>query len=142
MVLDVAVQAEKVGKKGVLPLWLNPEQMRLMTVSEKHLDRAREVATILRRSNIRCGIDDRNETVPKKVREAKQDWVGHAIVIGDRELSGPAIQVTYKVYDREADADRDMPIGEIIREIGEKCRGMPYRPLYFPMEVSRRPTSG
>jgi len=116
--------------------------VRLLTVSEKHLDRAREVATILRRSNIRCGIDDRNETVPRKVRDAKQDWVGHAIVIGDRESSGPAIHVTYRIYDREADANRDMPIGEIIREIGEKCRGMPYRSLYFPMEVSRRPTSG
>jgi len=142
MVLDAAVQAEKEGKKGFLPLWLNPEQVRLLTVSEKHLERAREIVTVLRRSNIRCGLDDRNETVPRKVRDAKQDWVGHAIVIGDRELAGPAIQVTYRVYDRQADTDRDMPIGEIIREIGEKCRGMPYRSLYFPMEVSRRPTSG
>ena len=105
------------------------------------MERAREVATILRRSNIRCGIDDRNETVPKKVREAKQDWVGFAIVLGDRELAAPAIQTTYTVYDREADKDHPMPIGEIIREIGDRCRGMPYRSLYFPMEVSRRPVS-
>ena len=142
MILDTAVKMEKEGRKGVLPLWLNPEQVRLLTVNEKHLERAREVATILRRSNIRCGIDDRNETVPKKVREAKQDWVGFAIVLGDRELAAPAIQTTYTVYDREADKDRPMPIGEIIREVGDRCRGMPYRSLYFPMEVSRRPTSG
>jgi len=139
MVLDTAVRMEKGGGKGVLPLWLNPEQIRVLTVSEKHLARAQEVATILRRSNIRCGVDDRNETIPKKVREAKQDWVGYVIVIGDRELEASAIQVVYKAYDREADTDREMPIGEIIREIGEKCRGMPYRPLYFPGELSKRP---
>lgn len=141
MVLDTAVRTEKAGRKGILPLWLNPEQVRLLTVSEKHLPRAHEVATILRRSNIRCGIDDRGETVPKKVREAKQDWVGYAIVVGDRELAAPAIQTTYTVYDRESDSDRPMPIGQIIREIGDKCRGMPFRTLYLPMEVSRRPVS-
>ena len=139
MVLDTAVKMEKEGKKGVLPLWLNPEQVRLLTVSDGHLARAQEVATILRRSNIRCGIDERNETVPKKVREAKQDWVGYAIVIGDREASGPATQVTFRAYDRERDADRDMPIGEIIREVSDKCRGMPYRSLYFPADLSKRP---
>lgn len=141
LVLDTAVRREKADGKGALPLWLNPEQVRLLTVSEKHLDRAHEVATILRRSNIRCGIDDRNETVPKKVREAKQDWVGYAIVIGDKELASPAIQAAYQPYDREADKDRTMPIGELIREIGEKCRGLPYRPLYFPPELSKRPVT-
>jgi threonyl-tRNA synthetase len=140
LVLDTAVKTEREGGKGVLPLWLNPEQVRLVTVSEKHLERAREVATILRRSNIRCGIDDRNESVSKKVREGKQDWVGYVIVIGDKELAGPAIQTVYKAYDREGDKDRDMPIGEIIREVGEKGRGMPFRPLYFPAELTRRPT--
>lgn len=139
MVLDTAVKTEKEGGKGVLPLWLNPEQVRLLTVNEKHLERAREVATILRRSNIRCGIDDRNESVSKKVREAKQDWVGYVIVIGDKEMAAPAIQATYTVYDRAADKDRPMPIGEIIRENADKTRGLPYRSLYFPAEVSKRP---
>ena len=141
LVLDTAVQREKAGGKGILPLWLNPEQVRLLTVNEKHIPRAQEVATILRRSNIRCGIDDRNESVPKKVREAKQDWVGFVIVIGDKETAVSAIQTTYKVYDRNSDQDRDLPIGDIIRETGEKCRGMPYRPLYFPADLSKRPVT-
>ena len=141
MVLDTAVKMEKEGRKGVLPLWLNPEQVRLLTVSEKHLSRAQEVATILRRSNIRCGIDDRDESVPKKVREAKQDWVGYVIVIGDKETAASAIQTTYKVYDRDSDKDRDLPIGDIIRESGERSRGMPYRPLYFPADLSKRPVT-
>jgi threonyl-tRNA synthetase len=141
MILDTAVKAEKEGGKGVLPLWLNPEQVRLLTVNENHLARAQEVATILRRSNLRCGIDERNETIPKKVRDAKQDWVGYVVVIGDKEIARPAIQTTYKVYDRDADGDREMPIGEIIRESAEKAQGMPYRPLYFPAELSKRPVA-
>ena len=139
MVLDNAVKAEKEGRKGFLPLWLNPEQVRLLTVGEKHLPRAREIATILRRSNLRCTIDDRNESVPKKVREAKQDWVTYVIVIGDKELEGPATHATYNVYDREADKDRKLPMGEIIREAGERTKGFPYRTLYFPPELTKRP---
>ncbi|MEK6851799.1 MAG: threonine--tRNA ligase, partial [Candidatus Thermoplasmatota archaeon] len=139
MILDNAVKAEKEGRKGCLPLWLNPEQVRLLTVSEKHLVRAQEVATILRRSNLRCTIDDRNESIPKKVREAKQDWVTYVIVIGDKELEAPATHATYNVYDREADKDRKLPMGEIIRESGERTRGFPYRPLYFPPELTKRP---
>ena len=77
--------------------------------------------------------------LPAKVREAKQDWVGYVIVIGDKETAASAIQTTYKVYDRDSDQDRDLPIGDIIRETGERGRGMPYRPLYFPAELSKRP---
>jgi len=139
LVFDTAVKMEKEGKKGILPFWLNPEQVRLVTVSEKHLPRAQEVATIFRRSNLRCGIDDRNESVSKKVREAKQDWVSYVVVIGDQEAEGPAARLQLKPYDREADKDRDLPIGELLREAGDRMRGMPYRPLYFPAELTKRP---
>ena len=139
MIFDTAVRMEKAGKKGLLPLWLNPEQVRLLTVSEKHLPRAQEIATILRRSNLRCGIDDRNESVPKKVREAKQDWVAYVVVIGDKEADGPAAHAHLKVYDRDVNQDRDLAVGELIRDAGEKARGLPYRPMYFPAELTKRP---
>jgi threonyl-tRNA synthetase len=135
MVLDTAVKSEKEGGLGCLPLWLNPEQVRLLPVSDDHLKRAEEIADELERRRIRVGVDDRSGTVSKKVREAKQDWVGYVIVIGEREEKA----TTLKVYDREANEDREMTLQELMEEIEEKTASMPFRPLYFPRQLSRRP---
>ncbi len=134
MVLDSAVLAEKDGHVGTLPLWLNPEQVRLLPVADVHVEKAREIAERLR-GRIRVGIDDRSETVARKVREAKQDWVGYVIVIGEREKEAS----TLKVYDRERDEDREMPLEELAEEIDERTAAMPYRPMYYPQMVTQRP---
>ncbi|MFQ5907893.1 MAG: threonine--tRNA ligase [Thermoplasmata archaeon] len=132
-ILDTAVAAEKKGSKGTLPLWLNPEQVRLLPVSEDHVKMAKEMADAL--VGVRVGIDDRSATVGKKVREAKQDWVGYVIVIGERETK----EKTLEVYDREADGDREMSLEELGEEIGKRTSSMPFRSLYFPREMSHRP---
>ncbi|MEE9593429.1 MAG: threonine--tRNA ligase [Thermoplasmata archaeon] len=134
-ILDTAVAAEKEGSKGTLPLWLNPEQVRLLPVAEDHVALAAEVADAL--EGIRVGVDDRSSTVGKKVREAKQDWVGYVIVVGDREAEAGA--KAFKVYVRQADEDREMTLKELRDEIEAETSGAPFRPLYFPREVSRRP---
>jgi len=139
LVFDSAVRRETKERPGTLPLWLNPEQVRLLPVSEKHLPRCRELAEILRRSNLRCGIDDRSEGVSRKVRDAKADWVGFVIVVGDKEMAYPVTQSVLQVYDRELHEDRTLALGELVREASERVMGKPTRPLYFPAEVSKRP---
>ncbi len=135
MVLDTAVEAEKGGRLGHLPLWLNPEQVRFLPVSDAHVAMSRELAARLEKRGNRVGIDDRSETVSKKVREAKQDWVGYVIVVGEREVETS----TLKVYDREANEDREMSLEELMEEIEKRTSSMPLRHLYFPREVSKRP---
>ena len=133
-VFDAAVKKEKTGGKGTLPVWLNPEQVRLMTVSDAHLERARTIVAKLQESGIRTGLDDRSETVGKKVREAKQDWVSFAVVIGDRELTSDSM----RVYDRGANSDIDMTVDALIELVKKKTKGYPNRPLYFPAELTKR----
>ena len=134
MVFDAAIKKEKAGGKGFLPVWLNPEQIRFLTVSDKHLDKAKEIIDRLQESGIRAGLDDRTETVGKKVREAKQDWVSYAVVIGDKELESSVM----KVYDREANKDIDMTIEQLESAILAKTKDYPNRPMYFPLELSKR----
>lgn len=133
MVLDTAVQAEQEGGLGVLPLWLNPEQVRLIPVTDDDVDQAEELAAQL--SGLRVGVDDRSATVSRKVRDAKQDWVGYVIVLGERERSAK----TLKVYDRAADTDRELPLDALREEIQAMVHGMPHRPLYVPRRLSARP---
>jgi len=113
---------------------MNPEQVRILTVSERHLERAKDIMSSLQENGIRVGLDDRVETVGKKVREAKQDWVSYALVVGDRELESDRL----KVYDRGENKDIEMALGQLIEKIQGETKGYPNRPMYFPSDLSKR----
>lgn len=132
--LDSAVQMERKGKIGTLPVWVNPEQVRFLTVSESHLPKAKELADEVQAASIRVGLDDRGETVGKKVREAKQDWVGYVVVIGDKEMQSG----TLSVYDRSANKNIEMTVGQLIEEVRKGVGDMPFRPMYLPRELTKR----
>lgn len=132
---DQAIQrSARSGKPGYLPYWFSPEQVRLLPITDKHVPRARALAAEMRDHNIRAGVDDRSLTISKKVREAKQDWVSHVVVIGDRELKGDAL----KVYDREGDRDVDTTAMKLFAECARKQKGFPFRQTYMPEELSKR----
>jgi threonyl-tRNA synthetase len=134
-IFDFAIKARKRTGLIQIPLWLNPEQVRIVPIGESHLKRAIEIAELMERRNIRVGIDDRNETINKKVREAKMDWVNYVIVIGDKEVKSDKVPV----YVREKNANIEMNVESLIKEIEEKTNGMPFRPMYIPREMSKRP---
>jgi len=131
--LDTAVQMEKEGKVGTLPLWVAPEQVRFLTVSDSHLPRAQELADRVQAAKIRVGVDDRGETVGKKVRGAKQDWVSFVVVIGEKEMASE----TVSVYDRSTNKNLDMTVDELIARIRTEVGDMPNRPMYLPRELSK-----
>jgi len=134
MLLDTAVQMEAEGRVGHLPVWVNPEQVRLLTVSDAHVARAKELADRLQSQSIRVGIDDRSETVGKKVRQAKQDWCSYVIVVGDSEMAGDVVDV----YDRQRNANEKMPLQDLIDRVRSQIADWPFRPMYLPREMSRR----
>ena len=132
--LDTAVQMESKGEVGTLPVWVNPEQVRFLTVSESHLPTAKKLTDVVQAAGVRIGLDDRGETVGKKVREAKQDWVAYVVVIGDKEMQSE----TLSVYDRSANKNVEMTITQLIGEVRKGIGDMPFRPMYLPRELSRR----
>jgi threonyl-tRNA synthetase len=131
---DTAVMMEAKGKVGCLPTWVTPEQVRLMSVSEAHVARTIELADRIQAAGIRVTVDDRSETVGKKVRAAKQDWVSYAVVIGEKEMTSDKVQV----YDRQANANVEMSVDALMSKVKDEIRGMPFRPLYMPREMSRQ----
>jgi threonyl-tRNA synthetase len=134
MLFDTAVREERQGKVGTLPTWVLPEQVRFMSVSENHLQRANQLADRVQQAQVRVGVDDRSETVGKKVREAKQDWVAYAIVVGDRELDSELLTV----YDRAQNKNVEMSVEQLVEKVRSEIEGMPFRPMYMPRELSRR----
>lgn len=71
---------------GAFPLWLSPEQVRILPVSEKHEEYAQKVRDTLHAAHIRVSVDAANESLGKKIRNAKTEKVPYLIVLGDKEV--------------------------------------------------------
>jgi threonyl-tRNA synthetase len=81
---------------GQFPLWLTPEQVRLLPVSEKFNDYAKSVATELKNYDIRASVDESNEKVGKKIREAELARVPYMLIIGDQEQQAETVSARKK----------------------------------------------
>ncbi len=78
---------------GALPVWLAPVQARILTVTDNQLPFAREVRNALRAAGLRVGLDDRNEKLGYKVREAQLEKIPYMLVIGDAEVEAGQVNV-------------------------------------------------
>lgn len=76
---------------GAFPVWLAPVQAVIVTVTEAHNDFARSVYDLLRRSGVRVELDDRNEKLGYKIREAQVQKVPYMLVIGDKEVAAGSV---------------------------------------------------
>src|SRR3989344_11056 len=72
---------------GKFPLWLSPVQVKVLPIGEAHFEYARKVVEKLRSENIRAELDESNESLGKKIRNAKTEKVPYMLVIGDKEVS-------------------------------------------------------
>ena len=87
----VAVLLEHTG--GKLPLWLAPDQVNILPVSEKFADYAKKVCDLLNNSDIRASIDDRNETIGKRIRETELQRVPFIVIVGEKESENGTVSV-------------------------------------------------
>ena len=87
----IGVLIEHTG--GVLPLWLAPEQVRVLSLSEKVEDYAKEIADLLKREGFRAHADIRNEKLGFKVREAELAKVPYMVVVGEREAADRSVSL-------------------------------------------------
>ncbi len=94
---------------GAFPLWLAPEQIRIVPVADRHAEAAGDLAARLRVRGLRVGVDTSRETVPKKIRDAQLMKIPYTLVVGDREIDAGTVAVR----------DRN----------GHEVRGVPFEPF-------------
>jgi threonyl-tRNA synthetase len=122
------------------PTWLSPTQVRLVPVAERHLPFAEEVCNRLNAVCIRTDIDDRDESVNKKIREAGMDWVPYVAVIGDQEAEIGRLTVTIRKLSEPKKPYRElMKEEELVKAVKLETAGKPFRPLYTPRKLSKKP---
>ena len=78
---------------GAFPVWLAPVQAVVLPISDKHLAYAREVFDELRRAKVRAQLDDRNEKLNARIRDAQLQKVPFMLVVGDREAQSRSVAV-------------------------------------------------
>lgn len=78
---------------GAFPAWLAPVQVIVLPISDKHLDYANKVMQELKDKNIRVEIDDRNESIGKKIRESEMQKIPYMLIVGDKEIKAKKVAV-------------------------------------------------
>ena len=78
---------------GALPLWIAPEQARILPISDKHIETANKVADDLKKTGIRVEVDGHDEKIGKKIRQAQIEKVPYMLVIGDKEVEEGTLSV-------------------------------------------------
>lgn len=78
---------------GKFPLWLTPDQVVIMPISEKFNDYAHRVASYLRKRDIRANVDDRNEKIGRKIRDNELKRIPFLLVVGEKEAENEEVSV-------------------------------------------------
>lgn len=81
---------------GAFPVWLAPVQVRVLPITDRHIDYARDVVSRLDGEDIRVELDDRNEKVNYKIREAQSQKIPYMLVVGDREAESGSVAVRHR----------------------------------------------
>lgn len=133
--LEKAAHYSKLGRVPFLPLWLTHTQVRLIPVSSTHIDFCEQLFIELTKNQIRADIDDRDESVGKKIRDSETEWIYYSLVIGDNEVKSNQLVLR----DRVNKSQHHVSLEEIIKMIESQIVDKPYLPLNLPSHLSRRP---
>jgi threonyl-tRNA synthetase len=134
--LERSAKISKAGGVASFPLWLAHTQVRLIPVGKQHIEFCEKIEKELSSAQIRTDIDDRDESVGKKIRESETEWIRYTLVIGDKELENEK----FTVRDRDEKIQRkDVKLEELVNEIKGQTNNKPYLPLNLPKNLSNRP---
>ncbi len=109
---------------GAFPLWLAPVQVKLLPIADRHLDYANEVKAKLEAVGMRVELDDRNEKIGYKIREARMQRVPYMLVMGDSEVEGGTLSVRSRKDGDLGAKSVDEFIADALVEINTKANGL------------------
>lgn len=98
---------------GAFPVWLAPIQAQILPIADRHLDYAEEIKKELQDRGIRVSIDDRTESIGKKIRESEMQKIPYMLIIGDKEIEAKKVSVR-----KYGEGDKgQLSVDELIQEI-------------------------
>lgn len=124
------------GAMPMLPLWLSPTHLRIIPVAERHLAYIEEILPALN-GTMRVDVDDRDETVSKKIRDTGREWIPYVAVVGDKEVEKQTLSVTIRAESsKKKQKVEEMNVSELKERIEAGLRDKPFRQLPLSYKLS------
>lgn len=133
--LEKAAKDSKEGRKPRFPLWLAPTQVRIIPLKEEFNTFCETLTDNLSSNDIRVDIDDRNESIGKRIREAEKEWIQYILVIGEKETNSKNLSIR----DRKTGDVQELSFDDFLNEIRKQTDGKPFTGLNLPKCLSKRP---
>ena len=105
---------------GAFPSWIAPVQVKVVPVTEKHMNYAKSVADALSASNVRVEIEEGNDTLGYKIRKAQMEKVPYTLVVGDKEMNGHTVSIRSRKNGDEGSLPVAVFVSNLIREIRDR----------------------
>ncbi len=129
------------GEKPMLPLWLCPTQIRFIPVGDEFVSVCEKLIEDLNSLSeyqyVRADIDDREESVGKKIRKAEKEWIPIIIVVGDKEKTSKKFKPRFRK--QELGVEKEYSLSQLQKIIAEKTKQYPQHMLPLPIHLSKRP---
>jgi len=136
-----AIQMSK-GQKPMFPIWLSPTQIRFIPVADEFISDCKkyndELNKIAEYHCIRADIDDREESVGRKIRDAEKEWIPIIIVVGEKEKDSNKYNPRFR-NDTVGDSSKSYSLKDLFKLINSHTKGFPQEPLPLPILLSKRP---
>src|SRR5438309_4174840 len=100
--LDSAVRLERQGKKPMLPVWVSPTQVRIIPVAQQFVKQGMKLLGTLEKAGVRADLDDRDDTMQSKVRDAELSWIPYTIISGEKEINTKELSIRSRADARES----------------------------------------
>lgn len=133
--LEKSDKLAKQGKIPYLPLWLMNTQIRLIPINMKFIENCIEINNYFKNNNIRVDMDDRDESLSKRIREAEMEWIQYIVIIGEKEVA----QNILSIRDRLNKSNYESTKEELKEIIYNQVKNKPYLSINLPELMSVRP---
>ena len=130
------------GEKPMFPFWLSPTQIRFIPVGDEFIgDCQKYIEEFTKMSEFHCvrsDIDDREQSVGRKIRDAEKEWIPIIVVVGDKEKQSKKFNPRFRV-ESIGDSSKSYDLKDLFKLIDSNTKGFPQEPLPLPALLSRRP---
>ena len=133
--LDSAVRLERQGKKPMLPVWISPAQVRIIPIANHFVKQGMKLLETLEKAGIRADLDDRDDTMQSKVRDAELSWIPYTIIYGEKEIKTKELSIRSRADAKES----KITLAMFLKRLKAEVEGYPIKPLTYPALLSQRP---
>lgn len=133
--LEKSAKLMRQGKVPYLPLWLMNTQVRIIPIGNEFMPQCNELLAMLKENSIRGDIDDRDETLSKKIREAETEWIHYVVIIGEKEVASNTVSIRERLTKKNYSEN----VTKLVTLIKDQVKDKPFLPINLQEYLSSRP---